>query len=230
MEPPWARPTGFFFLRGTLPLMAKRAVFYVDGFNLYHSIKDLGVSHLKWFSIYTYADFVTSNAGESLEKVRYFSALATFRDNASVSRHKSYLRALKNTGVEYTLGQFKKKQRCCLKCKSNWIAHEEKETDVNIAVQIIEDAIDRLMDVCYVVSADTDLAPAIRLMKRKFPHIEYVCVAPPNRRHPGELLKIADRHIQISRKALELNRLPEQICDAAGTLYCPVEWAKKPLQ
>jgi uncharacterized LabA/DUF88 family protein len=204
--------------------MGKRAVFYVDGFNLYHSINDLGSPHLKWFSIYSYAEFVTASAGEALERVRYFSALATHRAPDSVNRHRSYLRALKRTGVEYVLGQFKNKPRSCFNCNSHWIAHEEKETDVNIAVQMIEDAIDQLMEVCYIVSADTDLAPAIRLVKRKFSHIEYVCVAPPGRRHPSELLAIADRKMQISRNALELNRLPNQISDAAGKLVCPPEW------
>lgn len=205
--------------------MAKRAAFYVDGFNLYHSIKDLRIPHLKWFSIHDYATFVATSAGEDLAKVRYFSALATYRSPDSVARHQSYLRALKSTGVEYLLGQFKEKPRSCFKCNQRWIAHEEKETDVNIAVQIIEDAIDGLMDVCYIISADTDLAPAIRLLKRKFPSIEYVCVAPPGRRHPSELLAIADRKLQISQQALRLNRLPDEIHDGAGKLLCPSDYA-----
>lgn len=205
--------------------MTKRAVFYVDGFNLYHSIDDLKAPHLKWFSIHSYASFVTARAGETLENVVYFSALATHRSVDSVGRHQSYLRALKSSGVEYVLGQFKNKARSCFNCKQQWIAHEEKETDVNIAVKIIEDAIDGLLDVCYIVSADTDFAPAIRLLKRKFPNIDYVCVAPPGRRHPSELLSLSDRNEQIARKALELNRFPDQITDASGQFNCPIAWS-----
>ncbi len=205
--------------------MSKRAAFYVDGFNLYHSIDDLKQPHLKWFSLYDFASFVANKNREMLVKVRYFSALATHRDPSSVDRHKSYLRALKSTGVDYLLGQFKGKPRSCRNCNATWTAHEEKETDVNIAVQIIEDAIDDLMDVCYIISADTDLAPAIRLLKRKFPKIEYVCVAPPKRRHPSELLAIADRQLIISKVALERNRLPDEIYDSAGKLLCPTNYA-----
>jgi uncharacterized LabA/DUF88 family protein len=204
--------------------MPRRAAFYIDGFNLYHSIQDLQQPHLKWFSVYDYAAFIAKKNGEDLAVVRYFSALATHRQPSSVARHQTYLRALKSTGVEYVLGQFKGKSRKCLNCSTTWIAHEEKETDVNIAVQIIEDAIDGRMDACYIVSGDTDLAPPIRLLKRKFPQIEYICVSPPGRRHPGELLALADRTERMTATSLQRNRLPPVISDSTGIFSCPSEY------
>jgi uncharacterized LabA/DUF88 family protein len=208
--------------------MVKRAIFYVDGFNLYHAIDDLVVDgkkvpHLKWFSLKSYAEFVCSQSGESLEKVRYFSALA-YHSPSGIPRHQSYLRALKSTGVQYKLGQFKEKPKECKKCFDTWIGHEEKETDVNIAVQIIEDAMDNLMEVAYVISADSDLSPAIKLLKRRFPEIEYVAIAPPQRRHASELLQLCVRNLKIGMPALKYNRLPERIEDASGILVCPDEY------
>lgn len=207
--------------------MAQRAAFYVDGYNLYHGIDALGRPHLKWFSIRDYAEFVSGRNAEALVKVRYFSALPSYRPN-SVGRHQTYLRALKSTGVEYLLGKFKDKPRRCPSCRHQWIGHEEKETDVNIAVQLIEDGIDDLADVVYVVSADSDLAPGIRVMQRKFPGIDFVSISPPNRPHASELVALATRTLSISAKALSLNRLPEQITDAAGTFTCPAEYALPP--
>jgi hypothetical protein len=230
--------------------MAKRAAFYVDGFNLYHGICDLqeqpskavptppNKAHLKWFSIWAYAEFITQQHGESVERVHYFSALATHMPH-SVGRHQTYLRALKSTGVHYNLGTFKAKQkrmhfsRCdqngnpYATAKINWTAHEEKETDVNIAIQLIQDAMDNIADVFYVISADTDLAPAIKLIQARYPHIEYVPVLPPNRAKNKELKQLSSRpgkHIEMNEANIAKCRLPEQITDAAGTFSCPVEY------
>jgi uncharacterized LabA/DUF88 family protein len=204
--------------------MAKRAAFYIDGFNLYHAIDALAKPHLKWFSLADYAKFVTSQHSEDIVKVHYFSALARHKP-LSMARHQTYLRALKSTGVEYLLGQFKNKPRRCFQCRATWIGHEEKETDVNIAIQLIADAIDGIMDTAYVVSADSDLAPAIRLVQQRFPAIEYVPIAPPKRPHASELLQLSHRNIKITEIALEKNRLPETIADATGTFSCPAEYA-----
>lgn len=206
--------------------MPLRAAFYVDGFNLYHGIDTLNKPELKWFSLMDYAKFIASQRGEQLVKVHYFSALAHHKP-ASVGRHQTYLRALKSTGVIYTLGKFKNKPRQCFKCGTKWTGHEEKETDVSIAVQMIEDAIDGLADVLYVLSADSDLAPAVRVLHRKFPSIEYVPVAPPKRPHPSELLQLSKRNLQVTEIAISKNRLPDQITDSAGTFVSPKEYAIK---
>lgn len=197
----------------------------MDGFNLYHAIKDLGTPELKWFCVRSYADYVTKQAGEELAKVHYFSAFA-YHVPAGVPRHQTYLRALKSKGVNYTLGSFKNKPRRCNKCGIEWMGHEEKETDVNIAVQIVEDAIDGLMDVCYVISSDSDMAPAIRLLKHKFPSIEFVTISPPNRRHANELRTLADRSLRLTPRAVELNRLPDRIKDENGHFDCPREYRR----
>jgi uncharacterized LabA/DUF88 family protein len=231
--------------------MAKRAAFYVDGFNLYHGICDLQTqpskvdpmppskTHLKWFSIWAFAEFITKQHGESIEKVHYFSALATHMPD-SARRHQTYLRALKSTGVLYNLGTFKAKQKrmsfnrldqngnSYATAKINWTAHEEKETDVNIAIQLIQDAMDNTADVFYVISADTDLAPAVKLIRARYPNIEYVPVLPPKRAQNKELKQLSSRsgkHIEMKEVNVERCRLPEQITDATGTFRCPAEYA-----
>lgn len=252
LKPPTDKNRGVFHFRRYLLLhMPKRAAFYVDGFNLYHGISDLqqhptktnptppSKAHLKWFSIWDFAEFVTKPLGEDIVKIRYFSALATHRPQG-VGRHQTYLRALKSTGVEYQLGSFKaKKKRMSFSnldqngepyatAKFNWTSYEEKETDVNIAIQMVQDAIDGVADVFYVISADTDLAPAVKMIQARYPHIEYVPVLPPNRAQNNELKRLSSRpgrHIEMSERNVAKCRLPEQITDATGLFECPPEYA-----
>ena len=232
--------------------MAKRAAFYVDGFNLYHGIKAIqkqpikgspappNKAHLKWFSVRDFAEFVTNPLGEAIVVIRYFSALATHMPQG-VGRHQTYLRALKSTGVEYQLGSFKAKPKRMsfsnidqkgepyATAKFNWISYEEKETDVNIAIQMVQDAMDDVADVFYVISADTDLAPAVKLIQARYPHIEYIPVLPPNRAKNNELKRLCSRpgnHIEMSENNVERCRLPERIVDAAGVFTCPPEYMK----
>lgn len=143
-------------------------------------------------------------------------------------RHQFYLRALKSTGVIYTLGKFKSKPRQCRNCESTWVGYEEKETDVNIALQIVEDAVDGLADIVYLVSSDSDLAPAVKVLRRRFPKIEFVSIAPPARPHASELLALSTRgkSIKMGVEALKKNRLPESILDSRGEILCPESWKR----
>ena len=43
--------------------------------------------------------------------------------------------------------------------------HEEKETDVRIATQIVADAYEKNCDIAIIVSADSDMIPAVELAK-----------------------------------------------------------------
>jgi uncharacterized LabA/DUF88 family protein len=170
--------------------------------------------------------------------VHYFSALATHKPSG-VGRHQTYLRALKYTGVQYDLGSFKaKKKRMSSNrldqnhnptatAKFNWVSFEEKETDVNIAIQMVQVAMDDLADVFYVISADTDLAPAIKMIQARYPKIEYVPVLPPHRAQNNELKRLCSRpgkHIEMSETNVAKCRLPNIITDAVGTFSCPPEY------
>jgi len=128
--------------------MKKRAAFYVDGFNLYHSISNLGQPRLKWLWLWSLATMLIPSRDEEVSSVVYFSALAARRGAASVGRHRTYISALKAEGVEVVLGRFKDQPRRCFRCGNQWMHPEEKETDVNIAVRLVADAYEDRYDVC----------------------------------------------------------------------------------
>jgi hypothetical protein len=71
---------------------AMRVACYIDGFNLYHAIRDLQKPHLKWLDLRALAQSLC-RGGEDLVKVAYFSAYATWLPGP-YSRHRQYVAAL----------------------------------------------------------------------------------------------------------------------------------------
>lgn len=214
-----------------------RVALYIDGFNLYHSIDELGQDRLKWLSLWDLGLRIIRTHSERLVSCEYFSAFANHlqaRRPDVVQRHQDYVSALQATGVKVTLGNFKRKQARCLQCKAAWYRHEEKETDVNIAVAIVGDAYENVFDVAYVLSADTDLAPAMRRVRSITslvggPPKQIVAVFPPiaagRFRHVSALQQNSDRNISLNVTHLQACRLPNEITSANGQLIvCPTKY------
>lgn len=68
-----------------------------------------------------------------------------------------YLDALRERSplVKIKDGRFQERSRRCRRCGSAWTVFEEKETDVNIAVALLADAVRDRFDTALVVSADS---------------------------------------------------------------------------
>ncbi|MGI9417488.1 MAG: NYN domain-containing protein [Geminicoccaceae bacterium] len=195
--------------------MIKRSSFYVDGFNLYHAIDGLGRSHLKWLSLWDLGSLLIPRKSEVLSQVVYFSAFATHRPD-SMLRHRAYVEALQTTGVECIMGRFKHRNVHCHACGNRWKHPEEKETDVHIAVRIVDDAYQDSFDVCYLISGDTDLVPAIKILRKQFPTKEFVTLSTPGRPHSAEILRHASRKQKIKPTHIERSLFPETIIDPNG--------------
>src|SRR5690349_18010148 len=85
----------------------KRAAFYIDGFNLYHSILNLGDPKLKWLSLASLCQMLIPRRDETVDSIVYFTATATHRGSGSIVRHRTYVAAMQSEGVECVLGRFK---------------------------------------------------------------------------------------------------------------------------
>jgi uncharacterized LabA/DUF88 family protein len=209
--------------------MHQRVIAFVDGFNLYHAIDRLQRNNLKWLDLKSLSrTFINSNF-EKITHVFYFSALASHMGKSVQSRQKTYIRALELTGVEPILGHFKEKNRKCPDCKHNWIGHEEKETDVNIALYLLDLAYRDLFDRALVITNDSDLAPAIQMTRKRFPEKRITTIAPPNYYHSNELIKVSSDKARIRVEHLEANLLPPIVADASRliSIICPLEYASK---
>jgi uncharacterized LabA/DUF88 family protein len=91
---------------------------------------------------------------------------------SAVARHESYIECLRETEIQVELGRFKEKTIWCNGFKSDLIRHEEKETDVAIAVKLFELLFTNAFDTCLIMSGDTDIAPAVITAQRMFPDRE----------------------------------------------------------
>lgn len=199
--------------------MTERIVAFIDGFNLYHAIANLRKPHLKWVNLWELCDTFVKNRTQSLVKVYYFSAYAVWIPDAH-RRHKKYVNALVANGVTPVISQFKDKDRRCPKCNHNWIGHEEKETDVNIALALFDGAYSDEFDRAYIVSRDSDLAPAVRMLRRRFPDKGITVIAPPNRGHSSEVLAVQPQpdKAKIKEKHLERCLFAKEVYDAGGNI------------
>jgi NYN domain len=111
--------------------------------------------------------------------VVYFTARVKNDPDAAL-RQSTYLDALSAycRHVYRVEGRFQQKPRVCNSCGASWIEYEEKETDVNIATALIEDAVEDRYDTAILVSGDSDLRPAVAAVKRLRPGKRIIAAFP----------------------------------------------------
>lgn len=190
----------------------RRAIFFIDGFNLYHAIDNLKRPYLKWVNYRRLALLLMPPKTHQLVGVFYFSAYAP-HFSESLKRHKQYVKALNECDVKHIMGRFRTQDKKCLQCGCQWLKHEEKETDVNIALTMLDLAHKGEYDHAFLISNDSDLAPAIRLIRRNFPNKSITTVVPPNSRHSNELIQVSSEKAKITVSHLERCLLPCTIYD-----------------
>lgn len=170
----------------------KRVVCFVDGFNLYHALNwyEYGRSDeehrryrkYKWLSLTGLAKCYISSMSQKLVQVRYFTTFATV-DPMKVLRHRLYVWAQESEGVVVAYGTFREVQvRCQGTCEQWYSVQREKQTDVKIAVTILEMARRDEYDKALIISGDADLIPAIEWLRSTYPQKEVAVVVPIGRK------------------------------------------------
>jgi uncharacterized LabA/DUF88 family protein len=192
-----------------------RVISFVDGFNLYHAIAALDRPELQWVDLRTLSQTFVRPISETLVNVFYFSSYANHINRPVQKAQKTYVDALKLRKVIPIFGHFKQKERICPSCKYKWNSNEEKETDVNIASSLIDLAYQNVFDRAMIISNDSDLVPAIRLIRKRFPQKRITTIAPPHYYHSNSLIKVASDKARIRIEHLEQSLLPPVITDAA---------------
>lgn len=196
------------------PPPQKRAGFYIDGYNVYHSIDLLGQNHLKWMCYRSAANLIAPR-GEEVTVVKVFTAYPYYLPH-SRENYKVFVEAMKARGIGVYEGTFKEKDEDCRKCGNTWKDHEEKESDVNLALHLLNDAKDGRIDVAYLVTCDSDLAPAVRLIRKFCPTIELVHVVPPGMAFCTSINNHCQRNAKLTKGIVENSLLPERVLDKKG--------------
>ena len=84
---------------------------------------------------------------------------------------------MRATGVHVVEGRFQENSRKCRTCGSTWRSYEEKESDVNLCVYLMEAARLNEFDVALIVSGDSDMVPAVSAVRRMNPRLRLGRVA-----------------------------------------------------
>ena len=100
---------------------------------------------------------------------------------------------------------------------------EEKGTDVNLAVHLVVDAHRGRFDAAIVVSNDSDLEGAVRIVRMEIGLPVFVFHPPTN--HPSDKLnKVATRFRSIEPRHLINSQFPSTLTDARGMFAKPPTW------
>ena len=167
----------------------------IDGFNYYHKLAQYQKKQnicVKWLDYMTLLkESIKSHIKTDIFdlEVIFFSAIASHRSSESQARHRLYIKALKMSGIKVVLGEFKEKYiypcKDCQQKKFNEkiLKHEEKHTDVNVAITLLEKAMTNNFDRAYLMSEDNDYVPVIKRVKELYPNKEIIICPPPQKRY-----------------------------------------------
>ena len=195
-----------------------RTSVYVDGFNLYYGA--LKGTPWRWLDLPALFARVLQPHHDILT-VKYFTArlASTPDDRSKPQRQDAYIRALEchRPEVKVYFGHFLShpvrlplvrpagNQRT-----AEVVRTEEKGSDVNLAVHLLNDGWLNAYDCAAVVTNDSDIAEAMRLVKQY--HGKRIGLVTPGTRRPSrQLMMHADFVRRIRPNALKQCQLPDPI-------------------
>jgi uncharacterized LabA/DUF88 family protein len=174
-----------------------RAIFYIDGFNFYY-LRTKMQPQYKWLNMKALADIIV-NQKAIVTKVNYYTAAVSGKiDKEAPVRQQALFSAFRTIPeIEIVKGNFSYDKVWANIIKPpqtrpngySWAdplpdlimvsKAEEKGSDVNLASHLVRDAFLDLFDVAYVITNDTDLVEAIRIVTQEAD--KKVCIVAPCR-------------------------------------------------
>lgn len=196
-----------------------RTIVYVDGFNLYYGcLKD---TSWKWLDLVALSKGVLQPKHE-IVAVKYFTAKVadTPDDRSKPQRQDVYLQALQHfrPEVKVHFGHFRFRtvrmqlaDRTDDRRTAEVLKTEEKGSDVNLAVHLLNDCWLDLYECAIVVSNDSDLAEAMRLVKMHRGKKMIGLVKPRIKQRSKDLCVHANFVRSIRPNGLRKAQLPDRI-------------------
>lgn len=207
-----------------------RTYVYIDGFNLYYrAVKN---TPYKWLDLKKLCAHLI-DPKHNILKIKYFTARVSGKlDPGKPTRQNVYIRALEQyiTEIEVYYGHFLSHPVSAPLANTNpyqfvkIIKTEEKGSDVNMAVHLLNDAWLDLYDCAVVISNDSDLAEACRLVKEQNKKMIGV-IAPDTdpKNHPSyEIIKHASFVERVRKNVLAASQLPDII--PGTSIHKPKQW------
>ena len=201
---------------------------YVDGFNLYYgAVKD---TKFKWLNLQRYFELLRPH--DDIQTVYYFTAEMSGSHRAHQMTYFSALATLPK--VEIIFGKFKLKtitcgvKACDFSGERLFKMPEEKRTDVHIALGMARDCWENTCDRFILVSGDSDLVPAVNLVKEIAPEKQVIVYIPsrnPIRGAAVELRAAADKSRILPNVLIRKAQFQDKFPDGFGGFVCkPPHW------
>ena len=208
-----------------------KAIAYIDGFNLYYGA--LKGTQNKWLDVQTLSERIAPK-GYQLDLVRYFTAKVKPRPTnpSAHTDQQAYLAALQTScnKLQVHYGEYlaHKVRMANANPPPNTvevIKLEEKGSDVNLAVHLLNDAFLGRMKAAILISNDSDLAEAVSLVKPRGVDVFWY---PPVRsgRYPSRRLsEVVSHQRSIYSSMYKRSQLPDTVSGEGGvTLKKPAGW------
>jgi hypothetical protein len=225
-----------------------RTIVYVDGFNFYYGCCR-GTPH-RWVNPWRVAEHLLPAPDHELVALFYFTAAIKPQphDPAQRQRQECYWRALRTVpNLRLVEGTFLQSRRQLPRVEPRWwraiqrrLAHwprlrplaaprtvavlrsEEKGSDVNLATQLLLDALDHHFDCAAVVSNDSDLLAPIRAVRQRFGRKIGLLSGTA---HPSRVLTAEVNFVKHIREGvMARSQFPPALTDARGTFHKPASW------
>ena len=218
------------FLPNYLLQESMQTNFYIDGFNLYfNAVSD---SPYKWLDLGRLCSRIVPD--HKVTRIRYFTAPVEYRPDRPSQRQRqdTYLRALRTIpNLSIHEGRFRTDRRRRPLVEPipgvgrvvEVLETREKGTDVNLATYLLVDGFRGDYEQAVVVSNDSDLALAMRMVRDVLGLP--VGAVNPAPRDPTPMLRESStfqRHIR--KRTLADCQFPDTLTDAVGTITKPPEW------
>jgi uncharacterized LabA/DUF88 family protein len=104
------------------------------------------------------------------------------------------------------------------------MAYEEKETDVNIAIAMLTDAVRDVYDIALLVSADSDLRPVVAAVKHLSTGKRIVAAFPPRRRSKS-LAQAVDGYVSVSHTGFAMPSCHPRLSPGRRKAHPPTYWS-----
>jgi len=200
---------------------------YIDGFNLYYGA--IKRTPYKWLDVLKMSQLLFPN--DTINKIKYFSARVSARptDPDQPIRQSTYWRALQTIpNLSIVEGSFLVKPVMMPVAYTNpqkyerVIKTEEKGSDVNLAVHLLNDGYKKDYELAVMVTNDSDLLEPMRIVKQEL-NLP-VGLANPHKNPSFVLRQHAIFIKQIRGGVLQASQFPTTLTDANGTFHKPASW------
>jgi uncharacterized LabA/DUF88 family protein len=162
-----------------MDIQVERVIAYIDGYNLYHGLREKGWKWAYWLNIQALSRRLLK-LNQVLIETKYFTSMITHAASRQ-RRQRTYIEALETlSDFHIFYGHFMVDSETCQVCGHTHTTFHEKMTDVNISVEMMTDAFQDRFDLALLVSADSDLVGLVRSLRNLF-HKKVVAAFPPKR-------------------------------------------------